>query len=77
MVIIIKGFKSSIGWNLGKKKKSNHLFEPFTSTPIIGTSIKKNKQIINKKKDNLIKFPCPSNEKKIIRKNPNPIKNKC
>ena len=32
-----KGFKSSIGWNLGKKNKSIHLFDPFTSTPIIGT----------------------------------------
>ena len=32
-----KGFKTSIGWNLGKKNKSIHLFDPFTSTPIIGT----------------------------------------
>ena len=77
MAIIVKGFKSSIGWNLGKNKKSNHLFEPFTSTPIIGTNIKKNKQIMNKKKENLIKFLCSNNEKKIIKKNPRPIKNKC
>ena len=32
-----KGFRTSIGWNLGKKNKSIHLFDPFTSTPIIGT----------------------------------------
>ena len=32
-----KGCKTSIGWNLGKKNKSIHLFDPFTSTPIIGT----------------------------------------
>ena len=32
IITIKKGFKNSIGWNL-KKIKSNHLFEPFTSTP--------------------------------------------
>jgi len=37
MNIIKKGFKTSIGWNLGKKIKSIHLLEPFTSIPIIGT----------------------------------------
>ena len=36
-IMIKKGFKTSIGWNLGKKNKSIHLFDPFTSTPIIGT----------------------------------------
>ena len=44
-VIIKKGFKTSIGWNLGKKNKSIHLFEPFTSIPIIGTKNKENKDI--------------------------------
>ncbi len=47
--IIKKGLTNSIGWNLGKKYKSIHLFEPFTSIPIIGTKIKKikeNKKII-------------------------------
>ena len=42
---IKKGFKNSIGWNLGKKEKSNHLLDPFTSTPKKGTNsndIKKN-----------------------------------
>ena len=43
--IIKKGFKTSIGWNLGKKIKSIHLFEPFTSIPIIGTKNKERKDI--------------------------------
>ena len=41
-LIIKKGFNNSIGWNLGKKNKSIHLFDPLTSEPIIGT---KNKEI--------------------------------
>ena len=45
---IKKGFKNSIGWNLGNKVKSNHLFEPFTSTPKNGISNKDTKKIINK-----------------------------
>ena len=40
-----KGFKTSIGWNLGKKNKSIHLFDPFTSTPIIGTKTRDNIEI--------------------------------
>ena len=36
-IIIKNGFNISIGWNLGKKNKSIHLFDPLTSTPIIGT----------------------------------------
>ena len=44
-MIIKNGFSNSIGWNLGKKNKSIHLFEPFTSTPIIGTNNKDNKEI--------------------------------
>ena len=47
-VIIKKGFKTSIGWNLGKKNKSIHLFEPFTSIPIIGTKNKENKDIMKR-----------------------------
>ena len=42
---IKKGFKTSIGWNLGKKRKSIHLLEPLTSTPIIGTNNKEIKEI--------------------------------
>ena len=49
-MIIKNGLRISIGWNLGKKNISNHLLEPFTSTPIIGTKIKV--QNIIKKKTN-------------------------
>ena len=44
--IIKNGFKNSTGWNLGIIGKSNHLFEPLTSTPNIGTSNKDRKIII-------------------------------
>ena len=47
-MIIKNGLSTSIGWNLGKKNMSNHLLEPLTSTPIIGTKIKA--QILSKKK---------------------------
>ena len=46
-IIIKNGFKTSMGWNLGKKNKSIHLLEPFTSMPINGT---KNKEISEIKK---------------------------
>ena len=46
-IIIKKGFKTSIGWNLGKKNRSIHLLEPLTSTPMNGT---KNKEIRDIKK---------------------------
>jgi len=36
-IIIKNGFSISIGWNLGKKNRSIHLFDPLTSDPIIGT----------------------------------------
>ena len=49
IIIIINGFKTSMGWNLGKNNKSIHLFDPFTSTPIKGTSNKETKQITNSK----------------------------
>ena len=47
-IIIKKGFTNSTGCNFGKKIKSNHLVDPFTSTPIKGTKsnkIKDNKKI--------------------------------
>tara|TARA_B110000444_G_C18739168_1_gene547138 strand:- start:48 stop:389 length:342 start_codon:yes stop_codon:yes gene_type:complete len=47
-IMIKKGFTNSTGCNLGKKIKSNHRVDPFTSTPIIGTKnnrIKDNKKI--------------------------------
>ena len=51
-IIIKKGFKTSIGWNLGRKNKSIHLLEPLTSIPIIGT---KNKEI-NEIKKRIIEY---------------------
>ena len=41
-IITKNGFRTSIGWNLGKKNKSIHLLDPLTSTPTNGT---KNKEI--------------------------------
>ena len=52
-IIIKNGFKTSIGWNLGRKNKSIHLLEPLTSTPTNGT---KNKEIREIKKITLIIF---------------------
>ena len=63
--IIVKGLTSSIGWNLGKKNKSSHLFDPLTSVPIIGTKNKRNKEIKNKKIDNLKRFFLLKDEKNI------------
>ena len=48
-IIIKNGFKTSIGWNLGKKNKSIHLFEPLTSTPINGTKNNEIREIKNRK----------------------------
>ena len=47
-IMIKKGLTNSTGCNLGKKNKSSHLVDPFTSTPIIGT--KSNKINDNEKK---------------------------
>ena len=44
-ITIKNGFKTSIGWNRGKKNKSIHLFEPLTSTPMNGTKIKEIREI--------------------------------
>ena len=66
-IIIKKGFKTSIGWNLGKKKKSIHLFDPFTSTPIIGTKIRNINEIKKRIIENLINRSVLKEEKtKII-----------
>ena len=46
-IIIKNGFRTSIGWNLGKKNKSIHLLDPLTSIPTNGT---KNKEISETKK---------------------------
>ena len=73
IIIMIKGFKSSMGWNLGKKKNSNHLFDPLTSIPIIGTNIKKIKQTKNSMIEILNRLSLLIDEKKIIKKKPIPI----
>ena len=65
--IIKKGFRTSIGWNLGKKNKSIHLFEPFTSTPIIGTKNREKKDIKKRIIEYLINWSVFNEEKiKII-----------
>ena len=64
IIIIEKGFKTSIGWNLGKKNKSIHLFDPFTSTPIIGTK-KRVKKDIKKRIIEYLNNLFVSNEEKI------------
>ena len=54
--IIRNGLTISIGWNLGKKYKSNHRWAVFTSIPIIGTKnreINENKKIIGEILNNL------------------------
>ena len=45
--MIKKGLTSSIGWSLGKKNISSHLFDPLTSTPMMGT---KNNNVKDTKK---------------------------
>ena len=52
-MIIKNGLRISIGWNLGKKNISNHLLEPLTSIPKIGTKIKVQNIIINENNDSL------------------------
>ena len=46
-IIIKNGFRTSMGWNRGKRNKSIHLLDPLTSTPTNGT---KNKEISEIKK---------------------------
>ena len=63
-VIIKKGFKISIGWNLGRKKISNHLFDHFISIPIKATKNSVKKVITNNIKEILIKIFWFKKEKK-------------
>ena len=63
---MIKGFKSSIGWNLGKKNKSSHR-RHVPDRIVIGTNNKKIKHVKNKKIETLNKCFC-INEKKILQK---------
>ena len=75
--IIKKGFKISIGWNLGKIPKSNHLFDPFISIPKIGTKTKLIKLIMNKIIEILNKIFWFKNEKKNKIIIPKKMKIKC
>ena len=75
--MIKKGLTISMGWNLGKKNKSIHLWALLTSTPIIGTKnneIKENKKNIGEILNNLFLL-IEDNTKIIIR--PKITKDKC
>ena len=48
-IIIKNGFRTSMGWNLGKKNKSTHLLDPLTSTPINGTKSNEIREIKKRK----------------------------
>ena len=63
--IIINGLTSSMGWNLGKKRKLSHLFDPFISIPKKGTRNRKIREIKNKKIDNLNRLFLLKDEKNI------------
>ena len=76
-VIIKKGLIISIGWNVGKKPKPIHLFDPFTSIPINGTKNKIINEIANKIIDALNKSSSFKNENNIRIAIPKIIKIKC
>ena len=48
-IITKNGFRTSMGWNLGKKNKSIHLLDPLTSTPINGTKNNDTREIKKRK----------------------------
>ena len=75
--IIKNGFTNSIGWNLGKKSKSIHLFEPFTSIPINGTEIRKINEIKKINKEYLKSFSWFIEDRTKITTKPMIIKIKC
>ena len=75
--IINKGFTNSIGWNLGSKKRSNQRFDPFTSTPITGTSIRRIIEITNTGVNSFIIFSLSNSEIKISKKIEMKTKTKC
>ena len=52
-IITKNGFRTSMGWNLGKKNKSIHLLEPLTSTPMNGTKNKDKREIKKRKNEYL------------------------
>ena len=77
ITITKKGFKVSIGWNLGSEPISNHLFDPLTSTPIKGTKNKLMNVMKNNRTDNLIKIFWSSKDNIKIRNIPILTKIKC
>ena len=66
-----------MGWNLGKKPKSIHLFDPFTSIPMNGTKTNVIKEIQNKIIDALNKSSSFKSEKIISIVIPKIINVKC
>ena len=77
ITITKKGFKVSIGWNLGNEPISNHLFEPLISTPIKGTKNRLINEIQNNITDKLIKIFWSSRDKNKIKNIPIKTKIKC
>ena len=75
--IIKNGFTNSIGWNLGNKYKSIHLFDPLTSIPIIGTRDKKMSEIKKIIKEYFKSFSLSKDERIKITIVPRKIKTKC
>jgi hypothetical protein len=77
MITIKYGFKSSIGWNRGRKPRSNHLLDPLTSIPINGTI----KSVINIKQNNISESWSRNSSFKIEKRNkvkvPNVINMRC
>ena len=52
--IMNNGLTNSIGWNLGKGSKLNHLFDPLISTPTTRVKKRRTIEIRNKKNKNFI-----------------------
>ena len=77
ITIIMKGFKTSIGWNLGRKNRSSHLFDPFTSIPIIGTRSKAIKLSMKSKFETIYKYLIFKYERKNTKEMPINIYVKC
>ena len=76
-VTIKNGLTISTGWNLGKKKKSSHLFDPLISTPKNGTKNKLTNATKNKNNENFVKIFWFKNENIINVKIPIVIKAEC
>ena len=75
--MIKKGFKNSIGWNLGKTPISIHLVDPFTSIPIKWTKINVVKKNTNRMNEILKSLSCSRREKKINNATAKHIKTVC